>query len=89
MAPAAFIGRHLVYRYPFDLAIDEDQRETAFFTVNKHWAPLVFHGRTPTVLVVSYLQFYCLMRGDAVNEVYEKKKEDQSYKLIINGFYAM
>jgi hypothetical protein len=57
MAPAAFVGRHLVYRYFFNLPLDEDQRETAFFTVNKHWAPLVFHGRTPTVLVVSYLDF--------------------------------
>jgi hypothetical protein len=57
MAPAAFIGRHLVSRYLFDLVLDEDQRKTAFFTVNKHWAPLVFHGRTPTVLVVSYLTF--------------------------------
>jgi hypothetical protein len=76
MAPAAFIGRHLVYRYLFDRPLDEDQWETAFLTVNKHWAPLVFHGCTPTVLVVSYLHFYCLMLGDAVNEVCEKKKED-------------
>jgi hypothetical protein len=53
MTPAAFIGRHVVYRYLFDLALDVDQRETAFFTVNKHWAPLVFHDRTPIVLVVS------------------------------------
>jgi hypothetical protein len=88
MAPAAFVGRHLVYRYPFDLALDEDQREAAFFTVNKHWAPLVFHGCTPTVLVVSYLQFYCRMLVDAVNEVCEKNKEDSGCKLIINGFLS-
>jgi hypothetical protein len=85
MAPAAFIGRHLVYRYLFDLPLDKDQRETAFFTVNKHWAPLVFHGCTPTVLVVSHLHFYYFMLGDAVNDVYEKNKEDSGSELIING----
>jgi hypothetical protein len=86
MAPAAFIGRYLVYRYLFDLPLNEDQRETAFFTVNKHWAPLVFHGCTPTVLVVSSIHFYCLMRCNAVNQVYENNKEKCGCDLIINGF---
>jgi hypothetical protein len=76
MATAAFINGHLVYRYLFDLPLDEDQRETAFFTVNKHRALLVFHGRIPTVLVASYIQFYCLMLCEAVNEVHEKKERN-------------
>src|SRR5262245_41499913 len=86
MAPAAFIGGHLVDRYLADLPFDEDQREAAFFTVNKHRALLVFHGRTPTVLVASYIHVYCLTLCEAVNEVYEKKQENSSCELIINGF---
>jgi hypothetical protein len=55
MSHAAFIASYIVSRYFFGFAVEEGQREATFFTVNKHWAPLVFRGRTPSVSVVSSL----------------------------------
>ena len=50
MTKAAFIGRQGVSRYFFVFEIDQGKRAIACFTVNKHWAPLIFfHGRTPIV----------------------------------------
>jgi hypothetical protein len=74
MSEAAFIGHNLIYRYLLDFAFKQRQWETAFFTINKHWAPLIFHGRTPIVLVVSYLRFYCLVQCDVGQGVYGKNE---------------
>jgi hypothetical protein len=69
MSQAALISPQVISRYFSRLAIYQDNRETAFFTVNKHWAPLVVHGRTPIVLVVSYLDFIVSCDVKRVNKV--------------------
>ena len=72
MTEAAFIGRQGVSRYFFVFEIDQGQRETALLTVNKHWAPLVFHGRTPIVSVVSCLILLSRLKHDRSTRL-EKK----------------
>jgi hypothetical protein len=50
------------------------QLATALLTINKHWAPLVFHGRTPFVSVVSYLILFSRGVMGWVNKVGEKNQ---------------
>ena len=54
MTQTAFVGDEVVSRYLFGFAVDLGQRQTTFFTVNKHWARVVFHDCTPD-FVVSYV----------------------------------
>jgi hypothetical protein len=74
MTEAAFIGRSVVSRYFFGFAIDLGQLTTTLLTINKHWAPVVFHGRTPIVSVVSYLDSIVARGYGEVNKVWGKNQ---------------
>lgn len=53
MTQTAFVGDEVVSRYLFGFAVDLGQRQTTFFTVNKHWARVVFHDCTPDFVFAS------------------------------------
>jgi hypothetical protein len=72
MTEAALIGRQVVSRYFFGFEINSGQLATALFTINKHWAPLWLHGRTPIVSVVSYLILFSRAAIGSVNKVGRK-----------------
>jgi hypothetical protein len=59
LTQAAFTNDEVTH-YQFGIEIDFGQLPTTLFTVNKHWAPHWFHGRTPIVLVVCY---GCIVAG--------------------------
>jgi hypothetical protein len=72
MTHAAFTGYYVVSRYFFGFEIDFDQLATALLTVNKHRAPLLLHGRTPIVSVVSYLILFSRAAMGSVNKIGKK-----------------
>jgi hypothetical protein len=55
MSEAAFTDYQVVSRYFLASSSTFCQLATALPTINKHWAPLGLHGRTPIVSVVSHL----------------------------------
>jgi hypothetical protein len=58
MSQAALIGRSVVSRYLFGFAVDQDQRQVALFTVNKHWAFPVIHGHVSCHLSHLWVFFF-------------------------------
>ena len=62
-----FYEWHIVLskNYLFAFEVDQVQGAPTLFSVNKHWALLVFHGRTPIVSVVGVSMFRFLRSNTA------------------------
>jgi hypothetical protein len=69
----ACIHGYLVWCSFFAFAVEEGKRQAAFFTTNKHSAPVLFHSGTPRV-GWSGICFYCRVQNRVVNRSTQTRK---------------